>query len=417
MGSDNINFKDFGGGETSYSGIMGDLRLTRQPSVYSLTFDEFHSAIGGSVKDFGSMNMDELLKNIWTEENKFTASASVGRPDPWVHLPRQVPRQGSLTLPRTLSQKTVDAVWKDISKEFFPGKDAGDVSATPVMPYRQPTLGEVTLEEFLVKAGVVREDAVFGNKLSNGNLIGDLGHVDNSMGLGVQQLEQGMNLMATRNLDGEGNLIPIQPSSTPQNWTGIQPNQPQHPSLVRPLPQILPKNPVKSPYNGLVNGQGITGGLPDEVVRSNLAQTGALQNKGIAMVAPILGSSNSPTNPVSPDGMARSNRDFSSLSPAPYVFNGGLRGRRCTASVEKIVERRQRRMIKNRESAARSRARKQAYTMELEAEIAKLKEQNHELQKKQAEIIEKQRNQAAEMMNVQCGFKRRCLRRTRTEAW
>jgi len=40
------------------------------------------------------------------------------------------------------------------------------------------------------------------------------------------------------------------------------------------------------------------------------------------------------------------------------MFNGGVRGRK-SGTVEKVVERRQRRMIKNRESAARSRARKQ----------------------------------------------------------
>ncbi|KAF5785692.1 putative transcription factor bZIP family [Helianthus annuus] len=38
-------------------------------------------------------------------------------------------------------------------------------------------------------------------------------------------------------------------------------------------------------------------------------------------------------------------------------------------------------MIKNRESVAWSRARKQAYTMELEAELAKLKEENQELKR------------------------------------
>ncbi|KAI4339843.1 hypothetical protein MLD38_024738 [Melastoma candidum] len=311
MGSDSINFKDFRGGELSYSGKLRDLWLTQQPSVYSLTFDEFQSAIRGSVKDFGSMNMDELLKSIWTEENKLTPSVCVGRPDPGVHLPRQ----GSFSPPRTLGQKTVDAVWKDISKEFLPGKDTRDVSAVPVMPYRLPTLGEVTLEEFLVKAGVVREDAMFGN---SGNLNGDLAYADSSAGLGVPQLGQGINLMATRNLDSETNVILIQPSNTPLNWTGIQPNQPQHPLLVRPLPQILPKNPVKCPYNDLVNGQGIMGGLKDPVECNNLVQTGALQNKGIARVAPTLGSSNSPTNPVSPDRMAKSNRDSSSLSTVPY---------------------------------------------------------------------------------------------------
>ncbi|EFJ08641.1 hypothetical protein SELMODRAFT_428822 [Selaginella moellendorffii] len=53
--------------------------------------------------------------------------------------------------------------------------------------------------------------------------------------------------------------------------------------------------------------------------------------------------------------------------------------------VDKVAERRQRRMIKNRESAARSRARKQAYTAELEAEVTLLKEENDKLKRQQAE--------------------------------
>ncbi|XP_042467135.1 ABSCISIC ACID-INSENSITIVE 5-like protein 5 [Zingiber officinale] len=52
-------------------------------------------------------------------------------------------------------------------------------------------------------------------------------------------------------------------------------------------------------------------------------------------------------------------------------------------AVEKVFERRQRRRIKNRESATSSRARKQVYTMELQTEVAKLKEINQEFQKKQ----------------------------------
>ncbi|KAE8816383.1 ABSCISIC ACID-INSENSITIVE 5-like protein 2 [Hordeum vulgare] len=46
---------------------------------------------------------------------------------------------------------------------------------------------------------------------------------------------------------------------------------------------------------------------------------------------------------------------------------------------EKTVERRKKRMIKNRESAARSRARKQAYTNELENKISRLEEENQQL--------------------------------------
>jgi ABA responsive element binding factor len=67
----------------------------------------------------------------------------------------------------------------------------------------------------------------------------------------------------------------------------------------------------------------------------------------------------SPATQLSSDGIGKSNGDMSSVSPVPYAFNGGLRGRRSGGPVEKVVERRQRRMIKNRESAARSRARKQ----------------------------------------------------------
>ncbi|XP_065847288.1 protein FD [Euphorbia lathyris] len=46
-------------------------------------------------------------------------------------------------------------------------------------------------------------------------------------------------------------------------------------------------------------------------------------------------------------------------------------------------DRRDKRMIKNRESAARSRARKQAYTQELEMEVAQLREENARLRKQQ----------------------------------
>lgn len=52
--------------------------------------------------------------------------------------------------------------------------------------------------------------------------------------------------------------------------------------------------------------------------------------------------------------------------------------------VERSNERRKKRMIKNRESAARSRARKQAYTNELENKIALLEEENERLRRHKA---------------------------------
>ncbi|XP_062211090.1 ABSCISIC ACID-INSENSITIVE 5-like protein 2 [Phragmites australis] len=73
--------------------------------------------------------------------------------------------------------------------------------------------------------------------------------------------------------------------------------------------------------------------------------------------------------------------------------NGGCAaaaGRKRAAGAEgavverSTVERRKKRMIKNRESAARSRARKQAYTNELENKISRLEEENERLRRHKA---------------------------------
>ncbi|XP_059292596.1 bZIP transcription factor 46-like isoform X1 [Lycium ferocissimum] len=380
--------------------------LARQSSVYSLTFDEF---LRGSGKDFGSMNMDELLKNICSAEEIGGQELGVSSGN--------LQRQGSLTLPRTLSHKTVDQVWKDISKEYDGGNDVG-ISSN--MPSRQQTLGEITLEDFLVRAGVVREEAQLAAKASNFS--------DNNlgMGFGYQQSNKNTTLMASRNIDNNSESG-IQSATLPVNVNGIRSVQQQQGTMQQQQP-LFPKQPgvaygapMTFPSSGQLGSPGMRGGIvgiSDPAFSSNLVQGSALTGGGMSMVGfgagGVIGATASPA--VSSDGLGRSNGDTSSISPVPYVFNGGLRGRKG-GTVEKVVERRQRRMIKNRESAARSRARKQAYTMELEAEIAKLKEENEELQKKQAEMMEMQKNPVQEMMNLQRGAKRRCLRRTQTGPW
>ncbi|KAJ8771759.1 hypothetical protein K2173_028057 [Erythroxylum novogranatense] len=407
----NLNFKNFTNDPSSNTGGGGgrppeNFLLARQPSVYSLTFDEFQSTMGGLGKDFGSMNMDELLKNIWSAEENQTvaASSSVAQ--------EGLQRQGSLTLPRTLSQKTVDEVWRDLAKEYGGiNNGAGGANA----PQRQQTLGEMTLEEFLVRAGVVREDTQVASKLNaNGAVFGDLTRTVNNPGLGIGF--QGNRVMALNN--SSTNQIAMNSSNLPLNVNGIRSNQVQAPTQEQVRhQQIFPKqsNPGYVTQVPLQSSPGIRSGvmgIGDQGLNGGLMPSGAMGMAGLGGVG-----TGSPASQISSDGISKSNGDTSSVSPVPYVLNGGLRGRRANATVEKVVERRQRRMIKNRESAARSRARKQAYTMELEAEVAKLNEENKELLKKQAEIMEMQKNQAMENNEMQQGSKKRCLRRTQTGPW
>ncbi|KAK4434426.1 ABSCISIC ACID-INSENSITIVE 5-like protein 5 [Sesamum alatum] len=440
MGS-NINFKNFGTDPPAEAGgggrLPGNFPLTRQASIYSLTFDEFQSTVGGSGKDFGSMNMDELLKSIWSaEENQNIGSTSGGGGGGGGGGGQEgsgyLQKQGSLTLPRTLSQKTVDEVWRDMSKEYGGGKDAtGSISGFGV-PQRQPTLGEITLEEFLVRAGVVKEEAQLAAKAKNVGFFGDLSlPVNGSMlEFGYQQQQQARGtagLMGGR-IAESSNQVAMQSATLPLNVNGARSATQQLGSqqqLAQPQQQqLLPKQPTLAygiPRNSQLGSPGIRSGIigiSDPGINDSMVQNVTLQGGGVGMVGlganGVTVTTGSPA--VSSDGLTKSNGDTSSVSPVPYVFNGCLRGRK-SAALEKVVERRQRRMIKNRESAARSRARKQAYTMELEAEVAKLKEENEELRKKQDEIMEMQKNQVQEMMNQQNGNKRRCLRRTQTGPW
>uniref|UniRef100_A0A453R3B0 BZIP domain-containing protein n=1 Tax=Aegilops tauschii subsp. strangulata TaxID=200361 RepID=A0A453R3B0_AEGTS len=198
---------------------------------------------------------------------------------------------------------------------------------------RQQTLGRMTLEEFLVRAGVVRED-----------------------------------------MGGQTVVVPARAQALfPQG------------NVVAPTMQVA---------NAVVHG--VVG-----------------QGPGVPMTVAA------PTTPGVLNGFGKmEGGDLSSLSPVPYPFDTVTRARKGP-TVEKVVERRQRRMIKNRESAARSRQRKQAYIMELEAEVAKLKENNEALQKKQVEMLQKQKDEVIERIEKQLGpkAKRFCLRRTLTGPW
>ncbi|XP_064940254.1 bZIP transcription factor TRAB1-like [Musa acuminata AAA Group] len=380
--------------------------LSRQGSIYSLTFDEFQSTRGGLGKDFGSMNMDEFLKNIWTAEESYAMVAALGDGSGGFGAGAGLQRQASLTLPRTLSQKTVDQVWRGLVEPSSSGQGAAASCGGTDFP-RQPTLGEITLEEFLVRAGVVREDMApsprpptpIGNKSNNTNIYyGDLPAVNTSVGLELK-----FNQAPGRS---NGNMANVPIAHCSAANLGVTS------TVARPFAPPVPLGDSM----GLVSPQGMRGGELGgfgHVGMNNRLMTGMV---GLS-TAGVMGASGSPKNHLSSDEIVKGNGDLSSLSPVPYVFNGGPRERKRNRSLDKVVERRQRRMIKNRESAARSRARKQAYTVELEAEVAKLKELNQELQKKQVEMMEMKKNQVLQVIKRQHGQKKHRLRRTRTGPW
>nr|QLL22062.1 bZIP83 [Fagopyrum tataricum] len=447
MGTD-LNFKGFGieplvEGNGSETPTM-NFPLVRRSSVYSLTFDEFQTSLG---KDFGSLNMDELLKSIWSaEETQNSASVAPAGVGVGGNQGNFLQRQGSLTLPRTISHKTVDEVWRDMSKEFGNGKDTVVGPSIP-QAQRQPTLGEITLEEFLVRAGVVREDNNINSNNNNtsnqlagkpnpGGFWGELAQANsNNSGFGI-------SFQQPRIVENNAQ-ISLQSTNLPLNVNGVRSSQPQ--AITPQLPQlpqqsqlphqqlIFPKQvpvsyappPMAIPVPSSTQlasprVKGRVAGMVDPTVNGGLPHgSPALQGGcglGIVGLGAGLGVGTGSPASLSSDGLV-SNGDTPSVSPVPYMFNGGLRGRRSNNTVEKVIERRHRRMIKNRESAARSRARKQAYTTDLEDEVAKLKEENQALRIKQEKIIEMQKNQALEKVDEVREAKRRCLRRTQTGPW
>ncbi|TKW36626.1 hypothetical protein SEVIR_2G452300v4 [Setaria viridis] len=212
----------------SSHGDDGRRGLSRQGSVYSLTLTEVETHLGEPLR---SMNLDELLRTVLPAAPAAEPSAAAAK-------------------------KTVDEVWRDIQ------------SASGA---RQPTMGEMTLEDFLSRAGVAVDAG------------------------------------------GAGCAGP--------HWLHQYPPQQQY-LVPRPLPL----------------------GAGDAVYRDGV---------GVGVfLSQVAGRKRGAAAAVTGDGV-----------------------------VERTVERRQKRMIKNRESAARSRARKQAYTNELENKIALLEQENERLRK------------------------------------
>ncbi|XP_043688144.1 protein ABSCISIC ACID-INSENSITIVE 5-like [Telopea speciosissima] len=324
--------------------------LGMQSSIFSLTLDEFQNSHCKNGKNFGSMNMDEFLNNIWTaEENQANHFIKHQQSS---FLPRQV----SLTLQSPLYRKTVEEVWAEIRGEQEEEEEEEEQADNT---HRQPTIGEMTLEDFLVKAGVVREACRPSS--AQLNLVAPL------QGGAPAHVAQPYGLYLNNN-----NATALEKHNFGIDVMGVPSNY-----------QTFP------PPSG-----GVMGEMSNYPAIGGVCFGGRAGNGGGAYGVTV-----SPASSGSSDGICGEN---SGPMENRYVGAeiGGIRGRKrmIDGPVEVVVERRQRRMIKNRESAARSRARKQAYTVELEAELNQLKEENAHLKRILAETEEKKRQEMQDEM-------------------
>ncbi|KAL3623701.1 ABSCISIC ACID-INSENSITIVE 5-like protein 2 [Castilleja foliolosa] len=294
MGSQRGDNNSIGGTQAQTQDPKSNL-LARQGSLYSLTFAEMENQLGDLGKPLGSMNIDELLKSLFQAESNnnnnkkktdLDSGLSAQQPGQLASL-SLLNRDPNVALSCDLSKKTVDEVWHDIQQ---------DHKRTHLD--RKVTLGEITLEDFLVKAGVVGAGKINPGLVSGG--------VDP---IGLSQQAQWMNY---------------------------------HPQTSM-VPLFMPAHTVQQPIP--------IGGNP------------VMENQMTMSSSPLMGTSSD----TQASGRKRA-------GPADIV--------------EKSVERRQKRMIKNRESAARSRARKQAYTHELENKVSRLEEENERLKKQQKSNLE-----------------------------
>ena len=266
-----------GGGDagTSQRGQVQD--LARQGSLYSLTLDEVQNHLGEPLQ---SMNLDELLRTVFTDDLDGATTSN--------HVPSSgLLRQGSITMPTELSKKTVDEVWRGI--QDAPKRSVREGGRRK--QEKQPTLGEMTLEDFLVQAGVVTEGSLKDlNDVGNVGLVGRGAAPAQATGLtsGAQWLDRYQQQLGAVDTHQHGQQI------VPGAYMPIQ-------LVPQPLNVVGPGAFLESAYSD-----------------------------GSPMVSPT-------SDSQTPGG----NRGVSGDAP------------------NKFVERRQKRMIKNRESAARSRARKQ----------------------------------------------------------
>ncbi|KAK1385679.1 BZIP domain-containing protein [Heracleum sosnowskyi] len=333
-------------------------------SNFSLNLDEFQHIFSGDFESFGSMDVDELLDNILTAEEiqayertldpnlSIALSTAVPTAAATANVNPQFPegeiitstvngtdtqqsllRQGSLTFPSPLSQKTVDEVWDELHKLQQEQENGSAANVQEVDSAQlETTSEEMTLKDFLIMAGVVRAYDRPPSPLLQQSCVLNQNNNNTALGSGPP----GSMVRPAMGSGGGGDV---------------------------PANQALLERSVKNAESVAVRTS--SGYQPQEVrydrkMQNNAGGGGCQQG--------------SAASPVSSDSVkANQSKSVNNLH-----INGNAADK-CIGPVEKVAARNQRRMIKNRESAARSRARRQAHTHDLEAELRVLKEENARL--------------------------------------
>ncbi|CAJ1935958.1 unnamed protein product [Sphenostylis stenocarpa] len=127
-----------------------------------------------------------------------------------------------------------------------------------------------------------------------------------------------------------------------------------------------------------------------------LTKAGAVREEDVRGVLPPSSSASLPFPlPLPAEGSSSSIEPFGNgVAPSNSVHKG--KRRVVDEPVDKATLQKQRRMIKNRESAARSRERKQAYTSELEYLVQQLELENARLINEEAELRRQRKKQLLE---------------------
>lgn len=284
--------------------------LVRQNSVYNLKIEEVQSQWDGNTKkSHHSMNWDDLLKNmISAESDQLMQNPS---PENNNNSSFLFGSTSGNNLNETMCNKTLNEVWSEINHQ------KNQIGSMDHNNLQQSILGETTLDDFVTHAKAINIE-----NQDNIHVIGDE----------TQQPFIGI----------EPNLVMA--SQPKDNWLPLQmpiPMQMQIPSI----------HFHKQHQDHHHQNQQLIGLCPDFSV-ANLVYENKLMEIGYSEI------------PIGATTMSLSSTCSDSKGDAVAGASGvgvgvGRKHKYSDEMMEKTIERRQKRMAKNRESAARSRAKKQ----------------------------------------------------------